>query len=164
MRLLLSLNPVARLKSPSSILTIKATWFLFMSVLISTQHDETVTNDEITTDLKEHVIKPVIPKKYLDEKTIFQLNPSGCFIIGGPHGDAILTWQKIIIDTYKGWGAHGSGVFFRKDPTKVDRSNTYIVRHVTNSIVANGLVMRCIIQVLYAINVPKTLTEYMVEG
>ncbi|CAL5097097.1 unnamed protein product [Urochloa decumbens] len=89
------------------------------TVLISTQHDETVTNDEIAADLKEHVIKPVIPEQYLDEKTIFHLNPSGRFVIGGPHGDAGLTGRKIIIDTYGGWGAHGGGAFSGKDPTKV---------------------------------------------
>ncbi|KAL0333391.1 UNVERIFIED_CONTAM: S-adenosylmethionine synthase 3 [Sesamum angustifolium] len=92
------------------------------TVLISTQHDETVTNDQIASDLKEHVIKPVIPAQYLDDKTIFHLNPSGRFVIGGPHGDAGLTGRKIIIDTYGGWGAHGGGAFSGKDPTKVDRS------------------------------------------
>ncbi|KAE8685168.1 S-adenosylmethionine synthase 2 [Hibiscus syriacus] len=109
------------------------------TVLISTQHDETVTNDEIAADLKEHVIKPVIPEKYLDEKTIFHLNPSGRFVIGGPHGDAGLTGRKIIIDTYGGWGAHGGGAFSGKDPTKVDRSGAYIVRQAAKSIVSNGL-------------------------
>nr|GEV93851.1 S-adenosylmethionine synthetase [Tanacetum cinerariifolium] len=89
------------------------------TVLISTQHDETVTNDEIAADLKKHVIEPVIPAQYLDEKTIFHLNPSGRFVIGGPHGDAGLTGRKIIIDTYGGWGAHGGGAFSGKDPTKV---------------------------------------------
>ena len=98
------------------------------TVLISTQHDESVTNDQIATDLREHVIKPVIPEKYLDENTIFHLNPSGRFVIGGPHGDAGLTGRKIIIDTYGGWGAHGGGAFSGKDPTKVDRSGAYIVR------------------------------------
>ncbi|KAK8495410.1 hypothetical protein V6N12_044385 [Hibiscus sabdariffa] len=128
------------------------------TVLISTQHDETVTNDEIAADLKEHVIKPVIPEKYLDEKTIFHLNPSGRFVIGGPHGDAGLTGRKIIIDTYGGWGAHGGGAFSGKDPTKVDRSGAYIVRQAAKSIVANGLARRCIVQVSYAIGVPEPLT------
>ncbi|CAI9776159.1 unnamed protein product [Fraxinus pennsylvanica] len=117
------------------------------TVLISTQHDETVTNDEIAADLKEHVIKPVIPEKYLDEKTIFHLNPSGRFVIGGPHGDAGLTGRKIIIDTYGGWGAHGGGAFSGKDPTKVDRSGAYIVRQAAKSIVASGLARRCIVQI-----------------
>ncbi|KAK9015734.1 hypothetical protein V6N11_006828 [Hibiscus sabdariffa] len=131
------------------------------TVLISTQHDETVTNDEIAADLKEHVIKPVIPEKYLDEKTIFHLNPSGRFVIGGPHGDAGLTGRKIIIDTYGGWGAHGGGAFSGKDPTKVDRSGAYIVRQAAKSIVANGLARRCIVQVSYAIGVPEPLSVFV---
>jgi S-adenosylmethionine synthetase len=131
------------------------------TVLISTQHDETVTNDEIAADLKEYVIKPVIPEKYLDEKTIFHLNPSGRFVIGGPHGDAGLTGRKIIIDTYGGWGAHGGGAFSGKDPTKVDRSGAYIVRQAAKSIVANGLARRCIVQVSYAIGVPEPLSVFV---
>ncbi|KAL2513927.1 S-adenosylmethionine synthase 2 [Forsythia ovata] len=116
------------------------------TVLISTQHDETVTNDEIAKDLKEHVIKPIIPEKYLDEKTIFHLNPSG---------------RKIIIDTYGGWGAHGGGAFSGKDPTKVDRSGAYIVRQAAKSIVASGLARRCIVQVSYAIGVPEPLSVFV---
>ncbi|CAO2203285.1 unnamed protein product, partial [Urochloa humidicola] len=131
------------------------------TVLISTQHDETVTNDEIAADLKEHVIKPVIPEQYLDEKTIFHLNPSGRFVIGGPHGDAGLTGRKIIIDTYGGWGAHGGGAFSGKDPTKVDRSGAYIARQAAKSIVANGLARRCIVQVSYAIGVPEPLSVFV---
>eukprot|EP00983_Pelagomonas_calceolata_P062017 1147098-Pelagomonas_calceolata.AAC.5 len=94
-------------------------------------------------DLMEHVIKPVVPAKYLDDKTIFHLNPSGRFVIGGPHGDAGLTGRKIIIDTYGGWGAHGGGAFSGKDPTKVDRSGAYICRQAAKSIVAAGLARRC---------------------
>ncbi|KAF2304803.1 hypothetical protein GH714_038009 [Hevea brasiliensis] len=109
----------------------------------------------------EHVIKPVIPEKYLDEKTIFHLNPSGRFVIGGPHGDAGLTGRKIIIDTYGGWGAHGGGAFSGKDPTKVDRSGAYIVRQAAKSIVANGLARRCIVQVSYAIGVPEPLSVFV---
>ncbi|KAG2588452.1 hypothetical protein PVAP13_5NG344500 [Panicum virgatum] len=131
------------------------------TVLISTQHDETVTNDEIAADLKEHVIKPVIPEKYLDEKTIFHLNPSGRFVIGGPHGDAGLTGRKIIIDTYGGWGAHGGGAFSGKDPTKVDRSGAYIARQAAKSIVASGLARRCLVQVSYAIGVPEPLSVFV---
>ncbi|KAH9684113.1 S-adenosylmethionine synthase 1 [Citrus sinensis] len=131
------------------------------TVLISTQHDETVTNDEIAADLKQHVIKPVIPDKYLDDKTIFHLNPSGRFVIGGPHGDAGLTGRKIIIDTYGGWGAHGGGAFSGKDPTKVDRSGAYIVRQAAKSIVASGLARRCIVQVSYAIGVPEPLSVFV---
>jgi S-adenosylmethionine synthetase len=131
------------------------------TVLISTQHDETVTNDQIAADLHEHVIKPVIPAKYLDDKTIFHLNPSGRFVIGGPHGDAGLTGRKIIIDTYGGWGAHGGGAFSGKDPTKVDRSGAYIVRQAAKSIVASGLARRAIVQVSYAIGVAEPLSVYV---
>eukprot|EP00243_Klebsormidium_subtile_P003028 TRINITY_DN16164_c0_g1_i1.p1 TRINITY_DN16164_c0_g1~~TRINITY_DN16164_c0_g1_i1.p1 ORF type:complete len:449 (-),score=125.68 TRINITY_DN16164_c0_g1_i1:572-1738(-) len=131
------------------------------TVLISTQHDETVTNDQIAADLMEHVIKPVIPAKYMDDKTIFHLNPSGRFVIGGPHGDAGLTGRKIIIDTYGGWGAHGGGAFSGKDPTKVDRSGAYIVRQAAKSIVASGLARRAIVQVSYAIGVPEPLSVYV---
>ncbi|KAI3931233.1 hypothetical protein MKX01_040150 [Papaver californicum] len=99
----------------------------------------------------EYVIKPVIPEKYLDERTIFHLNPSGRFVIGGPHGDAGFTGRKIIIDTYGGWGAHGGGAVSGKDPTKVDRSGAYIVRQAAKSIVASDLAKRCIVQVSYAI-------------
>ncbi|VAH76584.1 unnamed protein product [Triticum turgidum subsp. durum] len=119
------------------------------------------TNDEIAADLKEHVIKPVIPEKYLDEKTIFHLNPSGRFVIGGPHGDAGLTGRKIIIDTYGGWGAHGGGAFSGKDPTKVDRSGAYIARQAAKSIIASGLARRCIVQISYAIGVPEPLSVFV---
>jgi len=131
------------------------------TVLISTQHDETVTNDQISSDLREHVIKPVIPAKYLDDKTIFHLNPSGRFVIGGPHGDAGLTGRKIIIDTYGGWGAHGGGAFSGKDPTKVDRSGAYIVRQAAKSIVAAGLARRAIVQVSYSIGVAEPLSIFV---
>ncbi|VAI59235.1 unnamed protein product [Triticum turgidum subsp. durum] len=119
------------------------------------------TKDEIAADLKEHVIKPVIPGKYLDENTIFHLNPSGRFVIGGPHGDAGLTGRKIIIDTYGGWGAHGGGAFSGKDPTKVDRSGAYIARQAAKSIIASGLARRCIVQISYAIGVPEPLSVFV---
>jgi S-adenosylmethionine synthetase len=131
------------------------------TVLISTQHDETVTNDEIACALMEHVIKQVIPARYLDENTIFHLNPSGRFVIGGPHGDAGLTGRKIIIDTYGGWGAHGGGAFSGKDPTKVDRSGAYIARQAAKSIVACGLARRCIVQISYAIGLPEPLSVFV---
>jgi S-adenosylmethionine synthetase len=89
------------------------------TIVISTQHTEDVTNEKIREDLREYVIKPVVPAKYLDDRTIYHLNPSGRFVIGGPHGDAGLTGRKIIIDTYGGWGAHGGGAFSGKDPSKV---------------------------------------------
>lgn len=92
------------------------------TVVISCQHDDVVSNEKIHADLQEHVIKHVVPAKYLDDDTIYHLNPSGRFVIGGPHGDAGLTGRKIIIDTYGGWGAHGGGAFSGKDPTKVRRT------------------------------------------
>ncbi|KAL0348156.1 UNVERIFIED_CONTAM: S-adenosylmethionine synthase 1 [Sesamum angustifolium] len=129
------------------------------TVLISTQHDETVTNDEIAKDLKEHVIKPVIPEKYLDEKTIFHLNPSGRFVIGGPHGDAGLTVKLLL--THMVVGVPMVAAFSGKDPTKVDRSGAYVVRQAAKSIVANGLARRCIVQVSYAIGVPEPLSVFV---
>merc|ERR1719394_2210371 len=100
------------------------------TVLISTQHDDGISLDQVKADLMEHVIKKVIPEKYLTDKTIYHLNPSGRFVIGGPHGDAGLTGRKIIVDTYGGWGAHGGGAFSGKDPSKVDRSAAYAARWV----------------------------------
>lgn len=131
------------------------------TLLISTQHDETVSNDEIHKALREHVIKPIVPSKYIDDKTIFHLNPSGRFCIGGPHGDAGLTGRKIIIDTYGGWGAHGGGAFSGKDPTKVDRSACYRARQAAKSVVASGLARRCLIQVSYAIGVAEPLSLFV---
>lgn len=103
----------------------------------------------------------MVPAKYLDSETIFHLNPSGRFIIGGPHGDAGLTGRKIIIDTYGGWGAHGGGAFSGKDPTKVDRSGAYICRQAAKSVVKSGLARRCLMQVSYAIGVPEPLSVYI---
>lgn len=131
------------------------------TILISTQHSPDVTNSQIAKDLMEHVIKPVVPEKYIDDKTIFHLNPSGRFVIGGPHGDAGLTGRKIIIDTYGGWGAHGGGAFSGKDPTKVDRSGAYIARQAAKSVVASGLARRCLVQVSYAIGVPEPLSVHL---
>lgn len=96
------------------------------TVVISCQHDDKVSNEKIQADLLEHVIKHVVPAKYLDDDTIYHLNPSGRFVIGGPHGDAGLTGRKIIIDTYGGWGAHGGGAFSGKDPTKVRKSTSFL--------------------------------------
>lgn len=131
------------------------------TILISTQHSPEVTNEQIRSDLLEHVIKPVVPEKYLDDKTIFHLNPSGRFVIGGPHGDAGLTGRKIIIDTYGGWGAHGGGAFSGKDPTKVDRSAAYIARQAAKSVVASGLARRCLVQISYSIGVPEPLSIFV---
>ena len=131
------------------------------TVVISTQHNETVSNDQIKEDLMEHVIKPVIPAQYLDDKTIYHLNPSGRFVIGGPHGDAGLTGRKIIIDTYGGWGAHGGGAFSGKDTTKVDRSAAYAARWVAKSLVNAGLCKRVLVQLSYAIGVPHPLSVFV---
>eukprot|EP00611_Tribonema_gayanum_P012966 TRINITY_DN236_c0_g1_i4.p1 TRINITY_DN236_c0_g1~~TRINITY_DN236_c0_g1_i4.p1 ORF type:complete len:419 (-),score=166.13 TRINITY_DN236_c0_g1_i4:236-1438(-) len=131
------------------------------TVVISTQHNEDVTNEKIRADLMEHVIKPVIPAKYLDANTIFHLNPSGRFVIGGPHGDAGLTGRKIIIDTYGGWGAHGGGAFSGKDTTKVDRSAAYAARWVAKSLVSAGLCHRVLVQLSYAIGVPYPLSVHV---
>eukprot|EP01064_Diplonema_japonicum_P009524 TRINITY_DN16_c0_g1_i2.p2 TRINITY_DN16_c0_g1~~TRINITY_DN16_c0_g1_i2.p2 ORF type:complete len:413 (+),score=164.98 TRINITY_DN16_c0_g1_i2:62-1240(+) len=129
-------------------------------ILISSQHCEEVTNEKIREDLKA-LCKEVIPAKYLDEKTIYHLNPSGRFVIGGPQGDAGLTGRKIIVDTYGGWGAHGGGAFSGKDPTKVDRSACYAARWIAKSIVAGGLAKRCIVQLAYAIGVAEPLSVYV---
>jgi S-adenosylmethionine synthetase len=131
------------------------------TIVISTQHAEDVTNEQIAADLMEHVIKPVVPEKYLDEKTIYHLNPSGRFVIGGPHGDAGLTGRKIIIDTYGGWGAHGGGAFSGKDTTKVDRSAAYAARWVAKSLVAAKLCKRALVQLSYAIGVPYPLSVFV---
>jgi S-adenosylmethionine synthetase len=131
------------------------------TVVISAQHDPDVNNDQIRAGLMEHVIKPTIPAKYLDEKTIYHLNPSGRFIIGGPQGDAGVTGRKIIVDTYGGWGAHGGGAFSGKDPTKVDRSAAYAARWVAKSLVAAGLAHRVLVQVSYSIGVAKPLSIFV---
>ena len=131
------------------------------TVLISTQHNEDVSNEQIRKDLMEHVIKKVIPAKFLDDKTIYHLNPSGRFVIGGPQGDAGLTGRKIIIDTYGGWGGHGGGAFSGKDPSKVDRSAAYASRWVAKSVVAAGLAKRCLVQVSYAIGVAEPLSIFV---
>ena len=131
------------------------------TILISTQHDDGLEQDFIQKELMEKVIKPVVPAQYLDDKTIYHLNPSGRFVIGGPHGDAGLTGRKIIIDTYGGWGAHGGGAFSGKDPTKVDRSGAYICRQVAKSLVAAKLCRRCLVQVSYAIGVPEPLSVFV---
>jgi len=130
------------------------------TVVISTQHSEDVSNDDIRKGLTE-VVKEVIPAKYLDDKTTLHLNPSGRFVIGGPQGDAGVTGRKIIIDTYGGWGAHGGGAFSGKDPSKVDRSGAYAGRWIAKSLVAAGLCARCLVQVSYAIGVAEPLSIYV---
>lgn len=131
------------------------------TIVISTQHDENVTNEVIRSELREKVIKEVIPANLLDDNTIYHLNPSGRFIIGGPMGDGGLTGRKIIIDTYGGWGAHGGGAFSGKDPSKVDRSGAYAARWIAKSVVAAGLAARALVQVSYAIGVAKPLSVHV---
>lgn len=130
-------------------------------VLISAQHDEHVTNEKIHKDLQEKVIKAVIPANLLDANTKYWLNPSGRFVIGGPHGDAGLTGRKIIVDTYGGWGAHGGGAFSGKDPSKVDRSAAYAARWIAKSIVHCKLAKRCLVQLSYAIGVAEPLSIFV---
>ncbi|XP_077990004.1 S-adenosylmethionine synthase-like [Glandiceps talaboti] len=128
------------------------------TVVISAQHTKDIENEVLRKELKEKVIKEVIPAKYLDDNTIYHLNPSGSFIIGGPKGDAGLTGRKIIVDTYGGWGAHGGGAFSGKDYTKVDRSAGYAARWVAKSLVKAGLAKRILIQVSYAIGIAEPLS------
>jgi S-adenosylmethionine synthetase len=131
------------------------------TIVISTQHDDGITNEKIQSDLMEQVIKPVVPAKYLDKNTIYHLNPSGRFVIGGPHGDAGLTGRKIIIDTYGGWGAHGGGAFSGKDPTKVDRSAAYAARWIAKSLVAAKLARRVLVQISYSIGIAEPLSLFV---
>jgi len=131
-------------------------------VLISTQHGPEVTQQEIREDIIEKVIKPVIPAGLLTPDTKYFINPSGRFVIGGPHGDSGLTGRKIIVDTYGGYAKHGGGAFSGKDPTKVDRSACYAARHAAKNIVAAGLAERCEIELSYAIGVAEPMS-YLIE-
>ncbi|NXG82049.1 METK1 synthase, partial [Stercorarius parasiticus] len=130
------------------------------TIVISVQHDETISLEDMRRTLKDRVIQAVVPAKYLDEKTIYHLQPSGRFVIGGPQvcGDAGVTGRKIIVDTYGGWGAHGGGAFSGKDYTKVDRSAAYAARWVAKSLVKAGLCRRVLVQVSYAIGVAHPLS------
>eukprot|EP01084_Bolivina_argentea_P250218 419165_1 len=130
-------------------------------VLISAQHDEETTNEVIRAELMEKVIKAVIPAAMMDDNTKHWLNPSGRFVIGGPHGDGGLTGRKIIVDTYGGWGAHGGGAFSGKDPSKVDRSAAYAARWVAKSLVAGGYARRVLVQLAYAIGVAEPLSIFV---
>lgn len=128
------------------------------TVVISTQHDPDVTQDTITRDIIDHVIKAVIPKEYLDEHTRYLVNPTGRFVVGGPQGDSGLTGRKIIVDTYGGYARHGGGAFSGKDATKVDRSASYMARYIAKNIVAAKLATRAEVQLAYAIGVAQPVS------
>lgn len=132
------------------------------AVVLSTQHDEDVAQEQIHADIKKYVFEPILPTELIDEKTKFFINPTGRFVIGGPHGDAGLTGRKIIVDTYGGYARHGGGAFSGKDCTKVDRSAAYAARYVAKNIVAAGLADKCEIQLSYAIGVAHP-TSVMVD-
>lgn len=131
------------------------------TVVISTQHAEEITTEDLRSEILEKIIKKVIPKNLLDDRVIYHIQPSGRFVIGGPQGDAGLTGRKIIVDTYGGWGAHGGGAFSGKDFSKVDRSAAYTARWVAKSIVAAGLARRVLVQLSYAIGVAEPLSIFV---
>ncbi len=128
------------------------------TIVISTQHDEGVDQAKIKEDLKKHLIPEIISEELMDPKTIFHVNPTGKFVIGGPHGDTGLTGRKIIVDTYGGRGGHGGGAFSGKDPSKVDRSAAYAARHIAKNIVAADLADECLIQLAYAIGIAEPVS------
>lgn len=131
------------------------------AIVVSIQHKSEITQKQIQNDIKRFVIDDVIPKKLLDENTKYFINPTGRFVIGGPLGDSGLTGRKIIVDTYGGYARHGGGAFSGKDPTKVDRSASYMARHIAKNIVANKLARKCEIQLSYAIGVAEPISIYI---
>lgn len=131
------------------------------AVVVSTQHDPTVKQKTIKEDVIENVVKKIIPANLLDKKTKYFVNPTGNFVIGGPHGDSGLTGRKIIVDTYGGWAPHGGGAFSGKDPSKVDRSATYAARHIAKNVVAAGLADECLVQLAYAIGVAQPVSIFV---
>ncbi|ETW86308.1 putative S-adenosylmethionine synthetase [Heterobasidion irregulare TC 32-1] len=131
------------------------------TIVISTQHAESVSTEELRKEILEKIVKQVIPAKLLDDRTVYHIQPSGRFVIGGPQGDAGLTGRKIIVDTYGGWGAHGGGAFSGKDFSKVDRSAAYTARWIAKSLVAAGLARRALVQLSYAIGVAEPLSIYV---
>lgn len=128
------------------------------TIVVSTQHGPEISHETIERDIIEHVVKPVIPKELIDNKTRYLINPTGRFVIGGPQGDSGLTGRKIIVDTYGGYARHGGGAFSGKDPTKVDRSAAYAARYVAKNIVAAGIARKCEVQLAYAIGVAKPVS------
>ena len=131
------------------------------TVVVSTQHNENIDLNELRGDIKKKVIKYVIPANLLDNNTKYYINPTGRFVIGGPLGDSGLTGRKIIVDTYGGYARHGGGAFSGKDPTKVDRSASYMARHIAKNIVANNLSHKCEIQISYAIGIAEPVSLYI---
>ena len=131
------------------------------TILVSTQHDEEISQEKLKKDVIEKVIKPVIPENMIDKDTKIYINPTGKFVIGGPLGDTGLTGRKIIVDTYGGYARHGGGAFSGKDASKVDRSATYMLRHIAKNIVANGYAKKCEIQVSYAIGMKEPLSIHV---
>jgi len=131
------------------------------TVVVSTQHSPDVTNEEIRKFVTEQVVKPCLPEELVTGEITYHINPTGRFVVGGPHGDCGLTGRKIIVDTYGGWGRHGGGAFSGKDPTKVDRSAAYMARHVAKNIVVSGLADRCEVQLAYAIGVSEPVSVYV---
>ena len=131
------------------------------TVVVSTQHSEQISCEDLRRDVKKYVIETTIPKELLDEKTKYFINPTGRFEIGGPHGDSGLTGRKIIVDTYGGSCPHGGGAFSGKDPTKVDRSATYMARYICKNVVAAGLASECTLEVAYAIGVAKPVSLFV---
>lgn len=131
------------------------------AIVVSSQHAEGITHEQIESDIKKYVINPVCPPNMIDDETKFFINPTGSFVIGGPMGDCGLTGRKIIVDTYGGHGAHGGGAFSGKDPSKVDRSACYMARYIAKNIVASGVASRALVQLAYAIGVPEPLSVYV---
>ena len=131
------------------------------TVVVSTQHSPDVTNEEIRKFVTEQVVKPCLPEELVTGEITYHINPTGRFVVGGPHGDCGLTGRKIIVDTYGGWGRHGGGAFSGKDPTKVDRSAAYMARHIAKNIVVSGLADRCEVQLAYAIGVSEPVSIYV---
>src|ERR1700688_3399307 len=128
------------------------------AVVISTQHDDDVTTEQLRAEVRKHIIDPIVPSNMVDSGTKYHINPTGRFVIGGPHGDTGLTGRKIIVDTYGGMGRHGGGAFSGKDPTKVDRSACYMARYIAKNLVASGLATRCEVQLAYAIGVAEPVS------
>ena len=135
--------------------------FRLDAVVLSTQHDPEVTQEQIHEDIKKYVFDEIIPADMVDDETKYFINPTGRFVIGGPHGDTGLTGRKIIVDTYGGYARHGGGAFSGKDATKVDRSAAYMMRHIAKNIVANGFAKKCELQVAYAIGVEQPMSIFV---